>query len=83
MTAKDDDGVRMTLGEAREAKRKRLEAYPGIGHWHRREAKDCEKGNFETRTLLSPRRVVEPDRGASPSSPSGWTPRCRGRPPTS
>ena len=83
VTAKGDDSVRLTLDDAREAKRKLLEAYPSIGHRHRREAGDCEKGNFETRTLLSRRRVVEPDRGASPSSPSSWTPRCRGRPPTS
>ncbi|MDP9475653.1 MAG: DNA polymerase [Actinomycetota bacterium] len=64
--AKDDYGVTMTLKEAKEAKRLLLDTYPGIGRWHRREAHECERGNFETRTLLGRRRVVEPDRSGSP-----------------
>lgn len=64
--AKNDYGVEMTLVEAKEAKRKLLEAYPGIGRWHHREAAECDKGNFETRTLLGRRRVVEPDREGKP-----------------
>jgi DNA polymerase-1 len=64
--AKNDYGVVMTLQEAREAKRKLLEAYPGIGRWHQGEAEECKKGNFETYTLLGRRRVVEPDRDGKP-----------------
>ena len=30
------------------------------------EAEECEKGNFETHTMLGRRRVVEPDRGDKP-----------------
>jgi DNA polymerase-1 len=65
-TAKNDYGVVMTLNEAKEAKCKLLEAYPGIGRWHRREATECEKGNFETYTLMGRRRVVEPDYKGKP-----------------
>ena len=64
--AKNDYGVEMTLNEAKEAKRKLLEAYPGIGRWHQREAEECEKGNFESYTLMGRRRVVEPDYGGKP-----------------
>jgi DNA polymerase I len=64
--AKNDYGVVMTLSEAKEAKRKLLEAYPGIGRWHQREAAECEKGNFETYTLMGRRRVVEPDYQGKP-----------------
>jgi DNA polymerase I len=64
--AESDYGVEMTLQEAREAKRKLLEAYPGIGRWHQREAEECNKGNFETYTLLGRRRVVEPDYESKP-----------------
>ncbi len=65
-TAKNDYGVEMTLSEAREAKRKLLETYPGIGRWHRSEAAECDKGNFETYTLMGRRRVIEPDRDGKP-----------------
>jgi DNA polymerase I-like protein with 3'-5' exonuclease and polymerase domains len=58
--ARNDYGVEMTLEEAKEAKRKLLETYPNIGRWHRREAAECEKGNFETYTLMGRRRIVEP-----------------------
>lgn len=64
--AKDDYDITMTLEEAKEAKRKLLAAYPGIGHWHRREAEECRRGNFETRTLFGRRRVVEPDHEGKP-----------------
>ena len=64
--AKNDYGVEMTLQEAKEAKRKLLEAYPGIGRWHQREAEECKRGNFETYTLLGRRRVVEPDYEGKP-----------------
>ncbi len=49
-----------------EAKRKLLEAYPGIGRWHRREAEECERSNFETFTLMGRRRVVAPDSKGKP-----------------
>jgi len=64
--AKNDYGVLMSLQEAKEAKRKLLDTYPGIGHWHWRQARECERGNFETRTLLGRRRIVEPDREGKP-----------------
>ena len=64
--AQNDYGVVMTLDEAKEAKRKLLEAYPGIGRWHQREALECDKGNFETYTLMGRRRVVEPDYEGKP-----------------
>jgi DNA polymerase-1 len=64
--AKNDYDVTMTLQEAREAKRKLLEAYPGIGRWHQRESEECNKGNFETYTLLGRRRVVDPDYEGKP-----------------
>jgi DNA polymerase-1 len=64
--AKKDYGVEMTLGEAKEAKRKLLEAYPGIGRWHRREATECDKGNFETYTLMGRRRMVDPNYEGKP-----------------
>ena len=57
----------MTLSEAKEAKRKLLAAYPAIGRWHKREATRCEAGDFETRTLMGRRRVVEPDHRGKPS----------------
>jgi DNA polymerase I len=60
-------GVRMTLSEAREAKRKLLAAYPAIGRWHQRESAKSEAGDFETFTLLGRRRVVEPDYSGKPS----------------
>lgn len=59
--ARNDYGVEMSLEEAKEAKRKLLEAYPGIGYWHRREAEESEKGNFKTFTFMGRRRVVAPD----------------------
>lgn len=59
-------GVTMTLEEAKEVKRKLLDAYPGIGRWHRRESGECGRGNFEARTLLGRRRVVEPGYDGSP-----------------
>lgn len=59
-------GVTMTLEEAKEAKRKLLGTYPGIGRWHRRESGECHGGNFEARTLLGRRRVVEPGYDGSP-----------------
>jgi DNA polymerase-1 len=65
--AERDYGVRMTLSEAREAKRKLLAAYPGIGSWHQREGARSEAGDFETFTLLGRRRVVEPDYAGKPS----------------
>jgi DNA polymerase-1 len=65
--AETDYGVRMTLSEAREAKRKLLAAYPAIGRWHRRESARSEAGDFETFTLLGRRRVVEPDYQGKPS----------------
>jgi DNA polymerase-1 len=64
--AKNDYGVEMTLSEAKEAKRKLLEAYPAVGWWHQREAEECDKGNFETYTLMGRRRVVEPDYQGKP-----------------
>jgi DNA polymerase I len=64
--ARNDYGVEMTLEEAREAKRKLLEAYPDIGLWHQREAAESERGNFETYTLMGRRRVVEPDHTGKP-----------------
>ena len=64
--AKNDYNVIMTLEEAKEAKRKLLATYPGIGRWHRRESLEVGRGNFETRTLLGRRRVVEPDREGKP-----------------
>ncbi len=64
--AREDYGVVMSLEEAKEAKRKLQEAYPGIGWWHDREAEECREGNFETRTLLGRRRVVEPDHEGKP-----------------
>jgi DNA polymerase-1 len=66
-TASRDYGVQMTLSEAREAKRKLLDAYPGIRRWHQREATRSEAGDFETFTLLGRRRVVEPDYQGKPS----------------
>jgi DNA polymerase I len=65
--ARNDYGVEMTLEEAREAKRKLLEAYPDIGLWHQREAAESERGNFETYTLMGRRRVVEPDYEGKPT----------------
>lgn len=62
-----DYGVEMDLEEAKEAKRKLLDAYPAIGRWHAREAQEAYRGNFVTRTLLGRRRVVEPDRKGKPS----------------
>ena len=64
--AKNDYGVVMSLQEAKEAKRKLLDTYPGIGHWHRRQARECERGNVEARTLLGRLRVVEPDHEGKP-----------------
>jgi DNA polymerase-1 len=64
--AKNDYGVVMSLKEAKEAKRKLLDTYPGIDRWHRRASRECDKGNFETRTLLGRRRVVEPDYKGKP-----------------
>lgn len=64
--ARNDYGVEMTLREAKEAKRKLLEVYPSIGRWHQREAEECNKGNFETHTLMGRRRVVEPDYEGEP-----------------
>lgn len=58
--ARERYGVTMTLEEAKEAKRKLLDTYPGIGRWHRRESRERDKGNFEARTLLGRRRVVAP-----------------------
>src|SRR5829696_4966322 len=65
--AERDYGVEMSLAEAKEAKRKLLDAYPRIGHWHTREGQECERGNFVTETLMGRRRVVEPDRRGNPS----------------
>jgi DNA polymerase I len=62
-----DYGVKMTLEEARKAKRRLLGAYPKIGDWHTREGQQCERGNFVTETLMGRRRVVEPDRWGKPS----------------
>jgi DNA polymerase-1 len=62
-----DYGVEMTLAEAKEAKRKLLDVYPGIGRWHALESEECARGNFETRTLLGRRRIVEPDYEGKPS----------------
>jgi DNA polymerase-1 len=64
--ARNDYGVVMTLSEAKKAKRALLEAYPAVGRWHRREAAECEKGNFETYTLMGRRRMVEPDYEGKP-----------------
>jgi DNA polymerase-1 len=60
-------GVRMTLSEAQEAKRKLLAAYPAIGRWHQQESARSQAGDFETFTLLGRRRVVEPDYRGKPS----------------
>lgn len=65
--AERDYGVRMTLSEARKAKRKLLAAYPAVGRWHQDESARSEAGNFETFTLLGRRRVVEPDYQGKPS----------------
>ena len=65
--AERDYGVQMSLAEAKEAKRKLLDAYPRIGLWHARESQECERGNFVTETLMGRRRVVEPDRWGKPS----------------
>jgi DNA polymerase-1 len=65
--AERDYGVRMTLSEAREAKRSLLATYPAIGRWHQRESARSEAGDFETFTLLGRRRVVEPDYSGKPS----------------
>jgi DNA polymerase-1 len=65
--AERDYGVRMSLSEAQEAKRKLLAAYPAIGRWHQRESARSEAGDFETFTLLGRRRVVEPDYQGKPS----------------
>jgi DNA polymerase-1 len=62
-----DYGVKMSLAEAKEAKRKLLGAYPRIGLWHAREGQECERGNYVTHTLMGRRRVVEPDRWGKPS----------------
>ena len=64
--ARERYGVTMTLEEAKEAKRKLLDAYPGIGRWHRRESGECDKGEFEARTLLGRRRIVEPSYEGKP-----------------
>jgi DNA polymerase-1 len=66
-TAERDYGVEMSLAEAKEAKRKLLDAYPKIAHWHAQESQECERGNFATKTLMGRRRVVEPDRRGKPS----------------
>jgi DNA polymerase-1 len=66
-TALRDYGVKMSLSEAKEAKRKLLDAYPRIGLWHTQEGQECEMGNFVTETLMGRRRVVEPDRWGMPS----------------
>ena len=65
--AERDYGVGMSLAEAKEAKRKLLDAYPRIGLWHAQESQECERGNFVTETLMGRRRVVEPDRWGKPS----------------
>jgi DNA polymerase-1 len=65
--AERDYGVHMTLSEAREAKRKLLAAYPAIERWHRQEGARSKAGDFETRTLLGRRQVVEPDYRSKPS----------------
>ncbi len=65
--AERDYEVSMSMAEAKEAKRKLLAAYPAIGRWHEREAARCEAGDFETRTLMGRRRVVEPDHRGKPS----------------
>ena len=65
--AERDYGVKMSLAEAKEAKRKLLDAYPRIGDWHTREGQECERGNFVTETLMGRRRVVEPDYWGKPS----------------
>ena len=64
--ARERYGVTMTLEEAKEAKRKLLNTYPAIGRWHRRESRECDKGNFEAHTLLGRRRVVEPGYDGNP-----------------
>ena len=64
--AKNDYGVEMTLKEAKEAKRKLLEAYPRIERWHHSEAAACDRGNLVTYTLMGRRRVVEPDHKGKP-----------------
>jgi hypothetical protein len=65
--AQRDYGVEMSLGEAKEAKRKLLDTYPKIGDWHVREGRECERGNFVTETLMGRHRVVEPDHRGKPS----------------
>jgi DNA polymerase I len=65
--AENEYGVRMTQSEAKEAKRKLLAAYPAIRRWHEREAARSAEGDFETRTLMGRRRVVEPDHQGKPS----------------
>ena len=62
-----DYGVDVTLKQAKAAKKKLLDTYPGIGRWHAEEAAKSEAEDFETFTLLGRPRVVEPGKGGKPA----------------
>ena len=55
--ARDKYEMDITLGEARQYKRRFFETYPGLAAWHERERLRMKRGETETRTLTGRRRV--------------------------
>ena len=55
--ARDKYETDVTLGEARQYKRRFFETYPGLAAWHERERLRMKHGETETRTLTGRRRV--------------------------
>jgi DNA polymerase I len=55
--ARDKYETDITLGEARQYKRRFFETYPGLAAWHERERLRMKHGETETRTLTGRRRV--------------------------
>jgi DNA polymerase I len=55
--ARDKYDTDITLGEARQYKRRFFETYPGLAAWHERERLRMKHGETETRTLTGRRRV--------------------------
>ena len=54
--ARDKYETDITLGEARQYKRRFFETYPGLAAWHERERLRMKHGETETRTLTGRRR---------------------------
>jgi hypothetical protein len=55
--ARDKYETDITLGEARQYKKRFFETYPGLAAWHERERLRMKHGETETRTLTGRRRV--------------------------